>query len=96
MANKQNKILKNVKLPLKNDTFAYQLMKEDYKAPVVSESWDPEVASFFMKLYPTMINKGNNISDIQQRASFEALTKSSSVETIDDFLKIIEKLKPKK
>lgn len=96
MVNKEKKILKTVKLPLRNDTYAYQLIKDDYKRPVVTESWDPEVANFFMGLYPSMINEGNNISDLHQRANFEVITRSTSIESIDDFFRAISKLKPKK
>jgi histone acetyltransferase (RNA polymerase elongator complex component) len=96
MVNKQNKTLKTVKLPLKNDTYAFQYSKEIDQRPVIAETWDPEVAQFFMELYPTLLNEGNTISDLHQRASFEALSKSTSINSIDDFLQIVSKLKVKK
>ncbi len=93
MVNKQKKILKTVKLPLRNDTYAFQIQKDVDKKPVVAETWDPQVAQFFMGLYPSLINEGNSISDLQQRASFEALTRSTSIDSFDDFLRVVSKIK---
>ncbi|MGD1821170.1 MAG: hypothetical protein ACPKM0_00200 [Pleomorphochaeta sp.] len=96
MVNKQKKILKTVKLPLRNDTYAYQMTKDIDKRPVITETWDPEVAEFYMGLYPSLLNEGNTISDLHQRAHFEAMTRSSSIESLDDFIRMVTKLKPNK
>ncbi len=96
MTNKDNKRLKTVKLPLRNDTYAFQYSAAVDHRPVITETWDPEVAEFFMELYPTLLNEGSSISELQQRASFEAITKSTPINSIDDFLQMVSKLKVNK
>ena len=93
MVNKQNKTLKTVKLPLRNDTYSFNYSSKIDERPVIAETWEPEVAHFFMKLYPNLINEGNSISDLQQRANFEALARSTPIHSIEDFFDIVSKLK---
>ncbi len=92
MVNKQNKTLKTIKLPLRNDTYSFQYSSKIDERPVIAETWEPEVAQFFMKLYPNLIDEGNSISDLHQRANFEALARSTSNTSIEEFLEIVSKL----
>jgi hypothetical protein len=96
MVNKQNKTLKTVKFPLRNDSYAFEFDSMVDQRPVIAETWDPEVADFFMELYPSLLERGNSISDLQQRASIEALTKGSSISNVSEFLQMVSKLKVKK
>ncbi|NCD07124.1 MAG: hypothetical protein EOL97_13485 [Spirochaetia bacterium] len=93
MVNKLNKTLKTVKLPLRNDTYAFHYSSDVDKRPVIKENWEIDVAQFFMGLYPKLFDEGTSISELQQRASFEALARSASISDFDDFLKIVSKLK---
>jgi len=46
-----------------------------------------------MELYPKLFEEGTSISELHQRASFEALSRNTSISDLDDFIKIVSKLK---
>ncbi len=96
MVKNQKKYLKTAKNTLRKDADIYHFFQAEYKKPVIRENWNPDVANFYMDLYPSLVEEGSNISDLQNRAYFEALGRSADFESFSNVFKMMTKISRKK
>lgn len=71
----QNMVIHVGRLPITNDLVPLPAVEKKNIA-TISEAWSSEVGSFLIDLYPTLLDQGASIAELQMRSVIEALSHS--------------------